>query len=68
MSKNKYTPWIEDHANYWGPEFAHLLGIKYKPEYDELIAMAAYTMLSSIAADFRNGEHFDEIMKQWTDK
>jgi hypothetical protein len=64
--KNKYTPWIEHYAKYWGPEFADLLGIEYKPEHDEIVAMACYTMLSDIAAEFHKGEHFDEIMAQWS--
>lgn len=66
--KHKYTPWIEEQSQYWGPEFAGLLGLEYKPEYDELIAMACYTMLSEIAASWQNGKHFDDIMTQWTDK
>lgn len=55
--------YIEDHKKDWGPEFASLLGIPYKPEHDEIAAMGGYTAVFHIADNFRQGEFRAEILK-----
>jgi hypothetical protein len=55
--------YIEDHKEYWGPEFAKLAGVEHRPEHDEIAAMGCYTMLYEIADNFRNGEFREEILK-----
>ena len=57
--------YIEDHKEYWGPEFASLAGVEYRPEHDAIAAMGCYTMLYQIADDFRNGEFRTEILKHF---
>lgn len=61
--KNKY---IEDRKEYWGPEFAALANVEYKPEHDEIASMGAYTMLYEIADNFKDGEFREEILKMFS--
>ena len=54
---------IENNKEYWGPEFASLAGVEYRPEHDEIAAMGCYTMVYHIADHFRDGEFRAEILK-----
>ena len=55
--------YIEQRKQYWGPEFASLAGVEYRPEHDEIAAMGCYTMVYHIADHFRDGEFRAEILK-----
>ena len=55
--------YIEDRKEYWGPEFASLAGVEYRPEHDAIAAMGCYTMVYHIADHFRGGEFRAEILK-----
>ena len=55
--------YIKDRKEYWGPEFASLAGVEYRPEHDEIAAMGCYTMMYHIADHFRDGEFRAEILK-----
>jgi hypothetical protein len=55
--------YIDNNKQYWGPEFAELAEVEYKPEHDEIAAMGCYTMLYQIADNFRDGEFRAEILK-----
>lgn len=55
--------YIDNNKQYWGPEFAELAEVEYKPEHDEIAAMGCYTMLYHIADNFRGGEFRAEILK-----
>ncbi len=55
--------YIEKNKQYWGPEFAELAGIEYRPEHDRMAAMGCYTMMWHIADHFRDGEFREEILK-----
>jgi hypothetical protein len=55
--------YIDNNKQYWGPEFAELAEVEYKPEHDEIAAMGCYTMLYHIADNFRDGEFRAEILK-----
>jgi hypothetical protein len=55
--------YIDNNKQYWGPEFAELAVVEYKPEHDEIAAMGCYTMLYHIADNFRDGEFRAEILK-----
>ena len=57
------SSYIENRKEYWGPEFADLAGVKYKPEHDEIAAMGCYTMMWYIADHFRDGQFRAEILK-----
>ena len=57
------SSYIEDHKEYWGPEFAELANIEYRPEHNEMVAMGCYTMMWYIADNFHNGEFRAEILK-----
>lgn len=57
--------YIEDHKEYWGPEFASLANVEYKPEHDEIASMGAYTMLYQIADNFKDGEFREEILNMF---
>ena len=57
--------YIEDNNEYWGPEFAELAGVEYRPEHNEIAAMGCYTMLYQVADNFRNGEFRKEILKHF---
>lgn len=59
------SSYIEENKRYWGPEFASILQVEYRPEYDDIAAMGCYTMLYKIADEFRNGEFREEILKQF---
>lgn len=56
-------PYIDRTKKYWGREFAGLLGIEYRPEYDEIAGIGAFTMLYEVANNFRNGEFEKEIQE-----
>jgi len=58
--KSKY---IEQYKADWGPEFAKLAGVEYRPEHDEIAAMGCYTLMNYIAYNFLNGECRAEILK-----
>lgn len=58
----KSIKYVEDRVEYWGPEFAEILGVKYRDEYDQIISMAMYTMMCQIADSFRDGELWEEII------
>lgn len=58
-------PYIETHVEHWGPEFADYIGVKHRPEHDQFVSHACYTMLYEIASNFRNGEFYDEILSMW---
>lgn len=55
--------YIEQRKQYWGPEFASLAGVEYRPEHDAIAAMGCYTMVYHIADHFRDGEFRAEILK-----
>jgi hypothetical protein len=55
--------YIDNNKQYWGPEFAELAEVEYKPEHDEIAAMGCYTMLYHIADNFRDGKFRAEILK-----
>lgn len=57
------SKFIDSRKKYWGPEFADLAGVEYKPEHDEIAAMGCHTMLYYIADNWRDGEFRDEILK-----
>lgn len=57
--------YIDDRQGYWGPEFADILEVPYKPEFDRIAGMGAYTMLYHIADTFQGGKHRVEILKQF---
>lgn len=57
------SKYIEDRKAYWGPEFAELADVEYKPEHDEIAAMGCYTMMNHNAYKFHNGEFREEILK-----
>ena len=57
--------YIEDTKKYWGPEFASLAGVEYRPEHDEIAAMGGYTILYDVADNFRGGEFREEILKHF---
>ena len=59
------SDYIESNKEYWGPEFASVLEIKYKSEFNEIAAMGCYTMLYEIADNFRDGEFRAEILKHF---
>ena len=55
--------YIEQRKQYWGPEFASLAEVEYRPEHDAIAAMGCYTMVYHIADHFRDGEFRAEILK-----
>jgi len=55
--------YIEDTKQYWGPEFASLAGVEYRPEHDEIAAMGCYTLMYHIADNFEDGKYRKEILK-----
>lgn len=57
------TNYIEQNKVYWGPEFAGLAKVEYRPEHDEIAAMGCYTLMYHIADNFRDGEFRAEILK-----
>lgn len=59
------SKFIDEQSEYWGPEFADILGIEYNKNFDKLVHMGAYTMLYEIADNFRNGEFREEILEMY---
>lgn len=59
------STYIENNKEYWGPEFAALAGVEYRPEHDKIAAMGCYTMLYKVADEFRDGEFRAEILKHF---
>ena len=57
------SKYIEQYKKDWGIEFAELAGVEYCNEHDEIAAMGCYTLMYHIAANFRDGEFRDEILK-----
>lgn len=57
--------YINDHKEYWGPEFASILKIPYRREHDEVAAMGATTAIYHVADNFRDGKFRKEILKQF---
>jgi len=37
--------YIEQNKHDWGPEFAGLAEVEYRPEHDEIAAMDCYTLM-----------------------
>lgn len=59
------SPYIERTKQYWGAEFADLLSVPYREEYDQVAGMGAYTMLFKIADEFEGGKYRDQILKEF---
>lgn len=55
--------YIDSRKKYWGPEFASLVGVEYRPEHDEIAAMGCHTMVYYIADSFEDGKYRAEILK-----
>ena len=55
--------YIENLKQYWGPEFASLAGVEYRPEHDAIAAMGCYTLMYHIADNFEGGRYRAEILK-----
>jgi hypothetical protein len=55
--------YIEHEKKYWGWEFADILGVEYREEYDDIAGMGACTMLYKIADKFEDGKYRKEILK-----
>lgn len=56
---------IEQQSAWWGPEFAELIGVEYRTEYNKIIELACYTIINQLAYDFRDGEFSKEILKHF---
>jgi hypothetical protein len=56
---------IEDNKKDWANEFADFLKIEYTSNQDEIVKMAAYTILYKIADEFKDGEFRKEILEQF---
>lgn len=59
-SKQNY---IDELKSCWGPEFASILEIEYRHEYDEIAAMGCFTIAYHIADNFEDGKYRSEILK-----
>ena len=60
-----FGSYINKTKEYWGPEFAEINGVEYRPEFDDIAAQGAYTMLYQIADDFCDGKFRQEILKHF---
>lgn len=56
---------LDEYSKYWGWELSDLAKVEYKPEHDEMVRLAAVTMLYKIADEFEDGRYRKEILKQW---
>lgn len=65
MSKRHQCKHIKNVEKYWGPEFAEILDIEYRPEFDRIAGMGAYTMLHKVADEFEDGKFRSEILKHF---
>lgn len=59
------SKYIDDHAEYWGPEFSALANVAHVSAHTEIAKMGAFTMLYEVADNFRNGEFRSEILKMF---